>query len=312
MIIVKLMGGLGNQMFQYAAGRRLALHHGTELKLDLSDYHGGTDRRPPGLEKFSRKYALDVFRIEAVEATDEEIADMRDAYYTATTTSRFVRRIRLLHPGFLWPGTHYQEAGYRFDPAVLQLPDHRYLMGFWQSERYFSDIESEIREEFQLRDQAVGERARQRVDSARQDNAPVISVHVRRGDLAHAHEVLKRADKTHGAPVNLDYINQAMEQFPKECCFLVFSDTAEDIAWCRENIHAKRIAFADARSDIEDFATMSACDHHIISNSTFSWWAAWLNPKPDKRVICPRTWASPLARTQMPTEDLLPTSWTKL
>lgn len=116
----------------------------------------------------------------------------------------------------------------------------------------------------------------------------------------------------HGAPVALDYIHRAMSEFSQDCRFLVFSDTSQDVSWCRANIHGEQISFARGDSDLEDFATMSACDHHIISNSTFSWWAAWLNPAVNKRVIAPSIWSAPQSKVEMLTDDLLPTDWIKL
>ncbi len=308
MVIVKLMGGLGNQLFQYAMARRLSAHLGVELKLDAGNYKSGGESRSKGLESFSRKYRLHEFNISAMEATDEEILALRDPYDARSSYHRSVRLMRRVLPRFALPRTHVGEKSFRFDPAILALSAPVYLQGFWQSEKYFIDHERIIREEFQLRDATVSARAREIVAALRSRGPSVVSLHVRRGDLAHAQEVLKRPEQTHGAPVTLEYIHRAIAEFPPESVFLVFSDTPQDVAWCRENIHAPNLAFAEAKSDIEDFATMSACDHHIISNSTFSWWAAWLNPHSGKRVFSPRVWSAPNPY-KMPIDDLLPGGW---
>jgi hypothetical protein len=100
-----------------------------------------------------------------------------------------------------------------------------------------------------------------------------------------------------------------MQEFPPDACFLVFSDTAKDIEWCRKHIHARHLEFSTAESDLWDVAAMQCCDDHIIANSTFSWWAAWLDPNASKRVVAPRVWSSPSYRVPMPTDDLLPESW---
>ena len=306
------MGGLGNQLFQYAMARRLSEHLHVELKLDLGNYKSGYECRPGGLESFSRKFRLFDFNITAVEAEDSEIVRLRDPYYTSSSYHRLVRLVRRLSPGLAWPPTHVCERQFRFDAAMLELSSPVYLQGFWQSERYFAEIESTIRQEFQPLDPSVAARARETVAGLRGRGVPVVSLHVRRGDLAHAHEVLKRPGQAHGAPLSLGYIHDAMAEFTRDACFLVFSDTPQDVAWCRDNIRAERIYFSETNSEIEDFVTMSACDHHIIANSTFSWWAAWLNPKKDKRVISPRVWSAPQAPRQMPTDDLLPDAWIKI
>ena len=143
----------------------------------------------------------------------------------------------------------------------------------------------------------------------RPDGAPVVSLHVRRGDLAHAVEKLDDRGLVYGGPVGLEYINAAMRHFDATCHFLVFSDTVADIEWCRQHIHGPHVHYSSGHTDMEDFALMSACDHHIIANSTFSWWAAWLDPKPGKRVIAPRQWGFPDARFKMVPDDLIPPEW---
>ena len=309
MIIVRLMGGLGNQLFQYATGRRLAEHHGTELLLDTSNYGVGGDVRPKGLAAFSRQLGLLRFRIKARIAQPEEIARLRDDYFRATTRDRVVRQIRRFWPGFLRNTNHIIERQYRFQPEALKWPDNVYLQGFWQSPKYFEDIASLIRQELHPTDAAISESAKVFVGDLKSRYSKVVSLHVRRGDLAHAFEVLGKKDEIYGAPVTMDYITRAMSQFDPDYCFLVFSDTPTDIAWCREHIRAKNIKFSTAESDSWDFAAMTLCDHHIIANSTFSWWAAWLDAKPDKRVVAPQQWSFSDAKFKMVPDDLVPTDW---
>jgi len=148
MVIAYVSGGLGNQMFQYAAARRLAQYRGVELKLDLAEYSKGGDQRPPGLEEFSRVIGLHKLSITATEATAAEIAATRDPYFKRTTLACIVRRIRRVKPGFLWPPTHYREKQYRFDAAVMELPANAYMVGFWQSPKYFEEVGDLIRAEF--------------------------------------------------------------------------------------------------------------------------------------------------------------------
>jgi hypothetical protein len=130
---------------------------------------------------------------------------------------------------------------------------------------------------------------------------------VRRGETAYAVDKLKNTKGVFGPPTGLEYIHRAIAKFaPGSCKFLVFSDTAADIAWCRENIKADNLHFSEGHDALQDMMLMSACDHHIIY-STFSWWAAWLNDRLGRRVIAPTVWG--YATSGMVTDDLIPPDW---
>ncbi len=305
-IITQLAGGLGNQLFQYAVGRRLAHVQGIPLKLDLSCYGPEGDTQAPGLEAFRRHVRLQEFNISADVATSEEIDALRDRHFGSKTSSRVVRQLRRFWSTLDWPATHFRERRYRFDPAVLGLTAPCYLAGFWQSEKYFLDVTDLIRREFTPRDPAIQENSRRFVEGLRSASGPVVSVHVRRGELAHAQNILKNTRGTFGPPTGLEYIQRAIAQFEPGCRFLVFSDSVADIEWCKKNIQADRLSFSEGRTDVQDMMLMSACDHHIIA-STFSWWGAWLNDRPGRRVVAPSQWGHP--GSGMVTDDLIPSDW---
>jgi hypothetical protein len=309
MVVVKIMGGLGNQMFQYAAGRRLAIRHNTNLQLDLTNYRSGAEQRGPGLGTFSRRYALEAFQICATEASESEICALRDSHFRATTFSRAVRMVRKIFPSFLWKKNHYQERAYRFDAAVMNLPDMTYLLGFWQSPHYFSDIAETIKKDFTIKESTSLDKANKLLGEIRSIGGEVVSLHVRRGDMAHAVEVLHNNKIIHSGPIGIEYIKCAIKQFSPTSQFLVFSDTDTDIEWCKNNIVGPNIHFSVGNSDLEDFVLMSSCDHHIIANSTFSWWAAWLNKKTNKRVIAPGQWSFPSAKFKPVVDTLIPSDW---
>jgi hypothetical protein len=311
MIIVRLKGGLGNQLFQYAAARALAHRHGTALKLDLEEFSGGTEKRPEGLEAFTRKVMLGHFQTRAEEATAEEADRLRDPFRYSKTglLARGVRALRRWRTGLGCPSSHIRERAYTFDPSLLGAPDDSYLEGFWQSEKYFAPIAPAIREEFKPRDQNLVLYAERYLRDLRPKTGAIVSLHVRRGDLTCANELLGKPGLVHGNAVGLDYILGAQARFPKESSFLVFSDSSKDLEWCRQNVRGQSVFFADGHTDMQDFVLMSRCDHNIIANSTFSWWAAWLNQTPGRRVVAPRLWASPRASAQMDTRDLLPPEW---
>lgn len=314
MIISYICGGLGNQMFQYAAGLRLARKHQTQLKLDLSDYRTGSDKRPEGLGQFARPVKLFDLCISAKPATDAEIDRFRDPYFTSAASHRLVRQIRRFQKDFRRPATHISEKQYRFEPKILDLPDNVYLHGYRQSWKYFDDIADVIREEFRFKDPGVMEHALGKLADIRQPGIPLVSLHVRRGDLAHASEILQNAKLVYSPPLKLDYIFAAVRRFPQNAHFLVFSDTAKDIAWCRQNIRAdwldpSRLHFSEGNTDLQDMAMMSACNHHIIANSTFSWWGAWLDASPGRRVVAPAKWSPLGGSLAIVPDDLIPPSW---
>lgn len=294
MIIVKLMGGLGNQMFQYAAARRLALRHGTEVRLDLSWF---ADHRK---EACAREFALDQFDCSAAAASAREIPQCASASGPIQGLMRLLRgkdrsgSLRMV-----------QEKQFHFDSALLDAPDQVYLIGYWQSERYFLDVADTIRRDFTpklcLHGQS-GEVARVIA------GIPAVSVHVRRGDYADT----PSTNAVHGT-CSPEYYRAALElvaQRVRDPHFFVFSD---DIWWCREHLpSAHRMTFVDHNGPDrthEDFHLMSMCRHHIIANSSFSWWGAWLAPRPDKIVIAPSRWFKDCA---VDTTDLIPASWLRI
>jgi len=314
MIISHLCGGLGNQMFQYAAARRLAIARRTQLTLDVSEYRSGAEKRPREFDDFRRPLKLYELKITAAPASDAEIARLRDPHATSGWRDRLVRQLRQrAMPDFRWPRTHVRERQFRFDPRVRDLPGDIYLQGFWQSWRYFEGIEDVIRAEFAPKDPSIPRYAAEYVDRIRQRGGPVVAVHVRRGDMAHAYEI-NPPELIHTGPVGVNYLRAAMDRFGPAYQFLIFSDTAKDIEWCRQNVTADWLAddrrhFSEGHTDLQDMALMSACDHNVIANSTFSWWAAWLNARPSRRVIAPSRWSAPGAGLPMVPDDLIPPGW---
>jgi len=294
MIISYLCGGLGNQMFQYAVARRLARRHGVEVKLDTSAYSSGSDKHQ-SLTAFPRPMRIYELRIEASPASEQEIAPLRDKKDSK------------------WPASHVRERGTAFEPRIMDLPSSAYLFGYWQSWKYFDEITPVIRADFQMKDSSIRKYAEDFVGRKRRPGRTLVSLHVRRGDRAHAVEI-GRLDLTHVLPLELEYILAGIGRFDSQADFLVFSDTAQDIEWCRRNIKgpgldAARLHFSEGHSDLQDMALMSACDHHIIAPSSFSWWAAWLNDRPGRRVIAPKQWTRPGYHTQFNTDELIPPDW---
>ena len=178
--------------------------------------------------------------------------------------------------------------------------------GFWQSEKYFIDKEKEIRADLTLKD-AVGPKA-QEVSAKIKNAKNSISLHVRRGDY-----VSDAKTNEHHGTCGPEYYVQALEyitsEIGKDIIVFIFSD---DIEWVKDNMPMSYPAVYVSSLDIPDYEElmlMSQCHHHIIANSSFSWWGAWLNPRPDKIVIAPKQW---IRKMQWRHKDTVPKSWIRL
>jgi Glycosyl transferase family 11 len=296
MILIRLMGGLGNQLFQYAAGRALALRNRAPLKLDLTlleDRNGGE-------HAVFRNFELGAFLIEAEFATTDEIR-----YFNPTPKTLFGRIGHRLKKSFL-PNRVYLEQGRTFDPTIPELPAPMCIVGSLQSERYFAPISRQLREELTFRDTLC--------DTARPiataiDAGESVAVHVRRGDyVSNPHYCALL-----GA-VEPDYYKSAFTFIESRLTnphYFIFSD---DISWCRQHFMSDHsLTFVDAEATggaaIQDLMLMSSCRHFIIPNSTFGWWGAWLGKDPDKLVIAPRKWSK---SGQLDSSDRIPESWHQL
>jgi len=278
-IVIRVQGGLGNQLFQYALGRALELAHHRSVRYDLSWF---------GNQKL-RRYELDRFRTRVSLATAEQIERARQRPLLARALDAVRARI----------ATTYRTG---FDSAVLRTIGPAYLGGYWQSERYFADISDQLRAELTVANAPEGRNAEQ---LHRILQEPTVSLHVRRGDYV----ADRRTNAFHGT-ASLDYYRRALDRIGSiqaDAHLLVFSD---DIPWVRANLQTDfPITYVDwngPEQAYEDLRLMAACRHHIIANSSFSWWGAWLDPSSRKLVLAPERWYSdPTVRTV----DLIPKSW---
>lgn len=164
----------------------------------------------------------------------------------------------------------------------LDIPNTCIIDGFFQSEKYFVNSRKKILDLFPNRE---------RVNK--------VSIHIRRGDYARKH-------KFHNL-LTFDYYQNAMKYFSNEK-FIIFSD---DLEWCKKNFVGERFSFYKGENDLEDLFVMSSCDHNIIANSSFSWWAAWINMNKNKKVIAPKQWVGPRL-SHLDTSDLQCDSWIQL
>lgn len=293
MIIVKLMGGLGNQMFQYAFGKYLAIKNNTELKLDTSFL---LDRSPKKEHFVYRDYDLSIFNIDVPFATEEEVIS-----YTKRTSNPFLEKILTKVLGTKKSYTKDMEL--HFLAKHLNAPKDSYLEGYWQSEKYFEEISDILKQNdfsFKTPLMSNSKELNQKIEAA---NA--VCINVRRGDFV--------TNSFHGA-MGVDYYAQAekilLDKY-SDVEFFVFSD---EIDWCKENLKfdvpTTYVSHEYAGKKFQDYLRlMAACKHFIIPNSSFAWWAVWLCSNDDKMVIAPKKWINDPNNSM---NDLIPSSWIRI
>ena len=276
-VMVRLLGGLANQLFQYSMGRALAIRTGSLLRFDTRDLD----------DDILRNYALHQFNIKGQAASLSELD-----YFRA-----------------IGAGERYQllaEKSFRFQVEATLAEAPVYAQGYWQSERYFESIEQVLRRDLTLT-RGFSQEGASLVREIRSHRSSV-SVHIRRGDYV----TNPTTNAFHGC-VSSDYVHRAMELMLKryeDAVFYVFTD---DLNWARENInHASNSVFIAERimtTDGEELSIMGSCQHHILSNSSYSWWGAWLNPRRTKLVVAPTPW---FRSTDVDPQDLYCANWVLL
>ncbi|MGH1590634.1 alpha-1,2-fucosyltransferase [Methylobacterium phyllosphaerae] len=277
MIIVQLVGGLGNQLFQYAAGYALSKKNNKVLKFDRSVY---TTYR-------LHNFALGNLRIEASEASNDEIELLSNS------------------------GKTFLERGLEYDERFNQPFDRCIMKGYWQSERYFADFRSQLLSQF--RPIADSDDPRDRATNDSIDNHISVAVHIRRADYV----TDQNANAVHGV-LSSNYYKEARDLILNKlnrnqrdsAHWFIFSD---DPTWVKDNLTwfgpMTVIEHNGPERNYRDIELMSKCRHHIIANSSFSWWGAWLSTHRDQIVIAPRRW---FADTCLQSKDIVPSRWIKL
>jgi hypothetical protein len=307
MKIVKICGGLGNQMFQYAFTHALKTTAiDKNIFIDISLYktslvRGGINFCHNGFE-LERVFGLPV---------STEIASENDIKKLSTPADTFFHRLRRK---YLTKKTHFIDKTFFFKSDFFTDTSDLYLEGYWQSHLYFNHLENQIHQLFSF---ALPLSAKSEEAFSLAGSNPV-SIHVRRGDYLNS-ENLNVCTK--------EYFQNAISQMILECekeqkpvtHFLVFSD---DIEWCKNNlnVHNIPVTFVDwnkGQDSWQDMALMSKCNHNIIANSSFSWWGAFLNKNPAKKVFAPSLWNNRELHTKdtyykYTFADVVPPEWTRI
>lgn len=280
MIITQITGGIGNQLFQFAAGFTVAKRLNTKLALHFALHKLDTKRKP----------AIAELLPEMNWVTDNEAAQL----IPSNTIGRFWQRILPFRNK-----RFYKEPYFHFDPNLMHITDHTYLKGYWQSEKYF------LQEADLLRITLLDAFSRIELSSelsSKLSEENSISVHIRKGDY------LKAPYNTFYHQLTNDYYQKAIQKL--EGRVYVFTD---DVDWVQNNLDIdlpfEIVSGFYTNSMFEDMKAMMLCHHHVLANSSFSWWTAWLSHREHKIVIAPDKW---FHEGPSDTQDLIPESWIKL
>jgi len=300
MIIVKIIGGLGNQMFQYALGKNLALLNKVEVKFDITWFDNFGENTTP------RYYSLQEFNIIDNIASRKEIEKFRK-YEKLSGKRHFLYNFFIANDSI-----YIKEKKVEFDKEILEIKNNVYLFGYWQSEKYFKTIKDIILKELTLKNEPSNhyKKNAQLISQAKNNS---ISIHIRRGD--YTSEKLK---KDLGL-CSLQYYKKALEKIKKKVKNPVIFVFTNDIKWAKNNLKFKYpINFVSQKNkndnnyknkDYEELILISLCKHNIIANSSFSWWGAWLNKNINKIVIAPKIW---FKKQTMNTKDIPLKSWIQI
>jgi hypothetical protein len=289
MIITNIVGGLGNQMFQYACGRALSLYTEQPLRIATDQFNGYELHNGFELQR--------VFNVDVIQASEIELKRL-----LGWQSSPMLRRI-LGRPIMHWATSNCwaAEPYFHYWSGIKNVRMPAYLHGYWQSERYFSNAEECIRKDFEFRmpwdEDDLNLRERMHAQ-------PSVSIHVRRGDYATS------SNKNIYAQCGIDYYRNAIRLIQQKVPDVKIFAFSDDPDWVEANLEREFDTIETVRHNIghrsaHDMRLMSQADHHIIANSTFSWWAAWLNPSPDKIVVAPSRWFT----NGTDDRDLIPSSW---
>lgn len=276
-MVVELFGGMGNQMFQYALFLKLK-HLGVDVKYDISEY----DR-----EDKLRKYSLDVFNINTENDSTIE-----------GETLLFKIANRLQKNGLIFDEMVGDRVGY-YRPEVFQQSKYTRIRGYWQNEMYFSDISDLVRCTYSFDEKKINNK---NIELGKQmSSVDSVSVHIRRGD--YLDEVNQ---KIYGGICDEKYYKKAISQIKSLVPGAVLYVFSDDLEWVKENIIKDDMTLIDWNKEDDswqDMYLMSRCKHHIIANSTFSWWGAWLGNNDDKIVITPNKWFANRESTEIICDD---------
>lgn len=283
MITVKLWGGLGNQLFQYAFGQYASKILKTKVVFHPQTIYDS--------EKFTnRNYELGYFQLPITLHNTQTPQNNSSLFYR-------LKRKAVQQLPILSKKMYIQKNIHSFKEKLF---DDFYYEGYWQNLNYINNVEPQLRKE--IKPQKIFFEKHQNLLSkiAEQTSA---SIHIRRDDYIN----IKANTKIYHV-CEMDYYNKAIDVLKKEKNVQQFYIFTQDLKWAKENFTGKEFIFVEGNSPIEDMFLMSKCKHNIIANSTFSWWGAWLNENENKIVIAPKKWY----KKEMKEEEMIPKDWRRI
>ena len=261
MIITKITGGLGNQMFQYAVARAISIKNNDIMKLDITAYETYT---------LHNGYRLNIFNIKENIATEKEII-------------KFIGKRNILNKvlnKFNFNKNIFKEKERTIFDKEVFLKKDIYLDGYWQTEKYFINIRKELLKDFTIKEKNTTI-VNNYLNKISISNS--VSIHVRRGDYFKHPEI---------GILDISYYIDAVKYINKKIKNPIFYIFSNDIEWCKLNFDFidNKVFICDTKTEIDDMTLMKNCKHNIVANSSFSWWSAWLNEYKMKIVVAPKKW----------------------
>lgn len=291
MIIVKITGGLGNQLFQYSFGQYLSLKFKTELRFDIQTNYNSNNFT-------NRSVGLNNFNINLSQATNSEISKFKyfDTGLFFRLERKLIQKLPFLNSKYIVQdlnSTQNNETSYKNDC---------YYEGYWQSYKYLTLNEPILRNEITLK-HFLRNGIADIISTI--ESSQSISLHVRRGDYISIKDNFELL-----GICSIKYYREAIQYFTRQHSnpkFFIFSD---DFSWVKKKFIGPQYVYIEGNQPAQDMYLMALCKHNIIANSTFSWWAAWLNNNPDKIVIAPANWYK--GKLNESTINLIPPGWVRI
>lgn len=308
MIYINIKGGIGNQCFQYALGRAIQLN-GYDVRYDIRSF-----------QNYRHSYRLDFFNTKVDLATKEDftVIDKTLASFKSKSVPfmgrnnfflKLIKYLWILYDRMTYVYNPFIKDHSLYDKRLLSPTGLKYYDGYWAKPYYFRNISDILKSELSLKDEYFNEdfiRIKQKITTS---SVPCVALHVRRGDY------LDAVNSQIFYSLNADYYKSAIRYFKSKFDFIRFFVFSNDIKWCKQNFPGDFEFIDDSikLSDFHEFELIKLCKHQIIANSTFSWWAAWLNENPEKIVIAPAKWYSnPKLQRRYKNGNLIPDTWLKL
>ena len=295
MIIINIIGGLGNQLFEYATGKAVAMRLNVPLKIDLHPlkYISTIDT--------IRHLELDNYNIDYTLSTD---TDLKPFFFNRKNNSFINRKFNVLYRAFHSAYLLKERLAFQYDSRIEKISSNTYLSGYFQSYKYFDSIREVLLHEFSLKEKMSDENEKL-LEKIQSSNS--VSIHFRRGDY-----VSNPHTKAHHGVCEKSFYVNAIRHITSRLenpAFFIFSDDLDYVKSCGI-MDGEKAHYVEGNNGATDLFLMRNCKHNIIANSSLSWWGAWLNENKHKIIIAPKKWI--INVNQFKEQNLIPPTWLSL